>query len=308
MNKRFTLFLLFLSLATLSSSASKKIWGPNYFPIGTKWTELRLDRSKYDSWYTKSGEEWVPNFEQIGYYVKDVYTHENLFSYYTDMYTVFCQREARPDSLCYLICEFHYIPDSADDGIREYYRVKLSVPDDSHGMLIPANSYSFGDWETGKRIGVIYRLISSIADGLNLYNTLGTAQELGEGYFGGEHKQTYAITDKGYKLIDGIGITSWDGPDCIFGPSETQEVAAHFQEVWYEPSPYTTILAHFERNGEVLYDMWPQPGNENSIKGLKGTSSPSLQKEGIYDLQGRRLMKAPEKGLYIQDGQIKMIE
>ena len=30
--------------------------------------------------------------------------------------------------------------------------------------------------------------------------------------------------------------------------------------------------------------------------------------DSYYDLQGRRLQKAPKKGLYIQDGQIKMIE
>ena len=36
-----------------------------YFPEGTKWTEIRLDTLKYDSWYSKVGNEWVPNFETI---------------------------------------------------------------------------------------------------------------------------------------------------------------------------------------------------------------------------------------------------
>ena len=35
------------------------------------------------------------------------------------------------------------------------------------------------------------------------------------------------------------------------------------------------------------------------------TPSPSLGKGAIYDLQGRRLLKAPEKGIYIQDGKKK---
>ena len=41
-----------------------------YFPEGTKWTEIRMDTTKYDSWYSKVGDEWVPNFETIEYYVK----------------------------------------------------------------------------------------------------------------------------------------------------------------------------------------------------------------------------------------------
>ena len=46
------------------------------------------------------------------------------------------------------------------------------------------------------------------------------------------------------------------------------------------------------------------------VQGLKGSSTSEAAKpsakgskvQGLYDLQGRRLMKAPEKGLYIQDG------
>ena len=136
---------------------------------------------------------------------------------------------------------------------------------------------------------------------------MGSIVELGEDYFGGELKLTYTITDKGYKLIDGIGITSWDGPDCVFGPSETQEAAASLQEVSYEPRPYRTVLVHFERGGEVLYDVWPEPGNPNGIEEVSGPSrpTPDQNREVIYDLQGRKLQKAPEKGIYIQDGKKK---
>ena len=31
-------------------------------------------------------------------------------------------------------------------------------------------------------------------------------------------------------------------------------------------------------------------------------------REGIYDLQGRRLFKTPEKGIYIEDGKKKVIK
>ena len=44
-----------------------------YYPEGTKWTEIRLDTLKYDSWYSKEGDEWLPNFETIEYYVKGEY-------------------------------------------------------------------------------------------------------------------------------------------------------------------------------------------------------------------------------------------
>ena len=49
-----------------------------YFPEGTKWTEIRLDTLKYDSWYSKVGDEWVPNFETIEYYVKGEYVPTSL--------------------------------------------------------------------------------------------------------------------------------------------------------------------------------------------------------------------------------------
>ena len=37
------------------------------------------------------------------------------------------------------------------------------------------------------------------------------------------------------------------------------------------------------------------------VQGLKGSK---FKVQGLFDLQGRRLMKAPEKGLYIQDGKV----
>ena len=35
--------------------ASLTILAQEYFPEGTKWTEIRLDTLKYDSWYSKFG-------------------------------------------------------------------------------------------------------------------------------------------------------------------------------------------------------------------------------------------------------------
>ncbi len=45
-------------------------------------------------------------------------------------------------------------------------------------------------------------------------------------------------------------------------------------------------------------------GSPNGIE--RPTPSPSRNGGEFYDLQGRRLMKAPEKGLYIQDGVLRM--
>ena len=65
-----TLLFMVLVLASLTMLAQE------YYPEGTKWTEIRLDTLKYDSWYSKVGDEWVPNFETIEYYVKGEYTTE----------------------------------------------------------------------------------------------------------------------------------------------------------------------------------------------------------------------------------------
>lgn len=66
------------------------------------------------------------------------------------------------------------------------------------------------------------------------------------------------------------------------------------------------MLVHFERNGEVLYDMWPMPG-ENPDGVCPAPVSPSGGRESVYDLHGRRLNKAPERGMYIQDGRVRMV-
>ena len=55
------------------------------------------------------------------------------------------------------------------------------------------------------------------------------------------------------------------------------------------------------------------PDGIEEVQEVQGSSTseaakPSAKVQGLYDLQGRRLQKAPEKGLYIQDGQIKMIK
>ena len=67
------LFLFILMLSPMLASA-QTVNTQEYYPEGTKWTEIRLDTLKYDSWYSKVGDQWVPNFETIEYYVKGEYT------------------------------------------------------------------------------------------------------------------------------------------------------------------------------------------------------------------------------------------
>lgn len=59
-----TLLFIACALASLTMSAQE------YFPEGTKWTEIRLDTLKNNSWYTSFNGGWVPHFETIEYYVK----------------------------------------------------------------------------------------------------------------------------------------------------------------------------------------------------------------------------------------------
>ncbi len=71
----------------------------------------------------------------------------------------------------------------------------------------------------------------------------------------------------------------------------------------YGPGNYVLTLENDEEAYTATLSIEP-----NGIENLRPTPSPSRNGGELYDLQGRRLMKAPEKGLYIQDGQIKMIK
>jgi hypothetical protein len=253
--KRTVLFITCL-LASLAMSAQE------YYPEGTKWTEIRLDTLKYDSWYSKVGDEWVPNFETIEYYVKGEYTDRDWI--YKKVYT---NGPDWTDSLTFFLLE----------GNEEfgYNNIMVSVfaPDylgSSNYVLWPGEAYQF-DWSVGKGLYFADILMSNttrIGRPLAYY---GIINEIKEGYFGGVRPLRYVDLDgkapdpdpdypirygdtKGGRIIQGIGITEWDDGECLFGPPNP-----YFAKVGeYNGRHYRSMLVHFERNGEVLYNVWPE--------------------------------------------------
>ena len=65
----------------------------------------------------------------------------------------------------------------------------------------------------------------------------------------------------GLRFIQTVGLTTWNDGECIFGPIRPYEVFSFFYWNIY-PYPreqqYRSMLVHFERGGEVLYDVWPK--------------------------------------------------
>jgi hypothetical protein len=278
-----------------------------YFPEGTKWTEIRLDTLKYDSWYSKVGDEWVPNFETIEYYVKGEYTDWDVV--FKKVYT---NGPEWTDSLALLLHEGEFHGWDSD-----VYASVLVHGEDK--VLYPGTAYQF-DWSSGMRLWFqdIVEANATCYPPCGLYN-YGMIDEIKEGDFGGVRPLKYvdlngkAPSDpeqpwldyadtKGGRIIQGIGITEWNSGECLFGP-----VDPYLASIFFGPRDsgkdevrhYRSMLVHFERGGEVLYDVWP----EKIITGISSlTPAPSPVREGsIYDLQGRKLPEKPARGIYIEN-------
>ena len=273
-----------------------------YYTEGTKWTEIRLDTLKYDSWFSEDGQ---PNYEVQEFYVKG--QAELRYGIYN---TVYIKRENTPDSLAF------YVKDGAISEAAIIVK----------GDLLNVQFYSF-DWEERKWFFIRTFLMGKMW-GAQWQTLFDYFTEEKEGDFGGERPQTYvnAIAKvrrlqepKNYILdvcvIKGIGVTSWPGPDCIFGPSDASEAYDDYysssdNDSMHNPKhPYRSMLVHFERDGEVLYDVWPSP--DGNVVGRTTGLNPSpypIERgtDAVYDLQGRRLNAVPEKGLYIQGGKMRM--
>ena len=235
-----------------------------YYTEGTKWTEIRLDTLKYESWYSKVNGEWVPNFETIEYYVQGEYLER-----YDDvpLKCVYTNGPTWTDSLSLLVRERMY-ENTVEVNVPLFY-------EDNWGSLLKfpcsAEIYQF-DWSVGK--GLYYRDIdeSNSTGIVPYYFFYGVIDEIKEAYFGGvkplkyvdldgkaaKFDFGYCIDTRGGRIIQGIGITEWNDGECIFGPIRPYEVLSALGAVEDEQRHYRSMLVHFERDGEVLYDVWPE--------------------------------------------------
>lgn len=70
---------------------------------------------------------------------------------------------------------------------------------------------------------------------------------------------------------------------------------------------YRSILVHFEKNGEVLYDLWPNEKGElvTHISCVKETGK---EYEATYDLQGRKVEGKLSRGIYIIGGKKRVVK
>ena len=236
--------LLFIACVLTSIT----MFAQEYFPEGTKWTEIRLDTLKYDSWYSKAGDEWVPNFEAIEYYVQGEYPDRDWI--YKKVYT---NGPEWTDSLTLLIRE---------DKYNEHNNVLVSVL--THGydgvsnVPWPGEAYQF-DWSVGKEL-YYDDILSSNATFNHIPNKYGIIEDIKEGDFGGVKPLKYVELD-GIRIIQGIGVTEWNDGECLFGPPNPYSALSMFEDYPWELYPerhYRSMLVHFERNGEVLYNVWPE--------------------------------------------------
>ena len=93
----------------------------------------------------------------------------------------------------------------------------------------------------------------------------------------------------GGRIIQGIGITEWNDGECLFGPPNPYRALSLFKEGFsYEERHYRSMLVHFERNGEVLYDVWPAKETVSFTKDQMATiilpTEPDASKGKYYRL------------------------
>ncbi|MBR5039146.1 MAG: hypothetical protein IKX65_10560 [Prevotella sp.] len=292
-----------------------------YYPEGTRWTEIRLDTLKYDSWYSKEGDEWVPNFETIEYYVKGEYIDKYAGDGDFKLKCVYTNGPEWADSLTLMLQE-------GDVKYVEPNCVMVSVFIHGYygsGPLFPALAYDF-DWRVGKGLYFEDILMSNTTSVVYPQLYYGIIDEIKEGFFGGVRPLKYVDLDgkapanepnsnikkvdtKGGRIIQGIGITEWDDGECLFGPPDPYSPFSIYEDYRWESYPvrhYRSMLVHFERNGEVLYDVWPEKEITNGIKSISKEKTPVANT--LYDLSGRRVQGTPKKGVYIQNGKKVVIK
>lgn len=288
------ILLSFILLVLLHSTACHS---QTYYPEGTNWVELRLDTTRYNTWYTvvQDGESThaTPNFEEAHYYVKGDTVDEAGICYKN----VWLKMQNGSDSLQFLLRE-----------LEEFVLLSGMEPtEDTFIISCPAEVYLF-DWKVGTSLVYVDLHTAQLTGYFGDLPTYGTITEIEEKSFGGCKPLKYIDTQDGRTLIQGIGVTSWNDYYCIFGPARVNDWVVGFypfdvrKDIQKKISNYKSILVHFERDGEVLYDMWPSEVNDLTHR--VGSTNNTPFTTPLYDLQGRQLQQKPSKGMYIQGGHI----
>lgn len=286
--KKINILLMFLAVAMAASAQV-------YFPQGTKWTEVRLDTLMYDSWYSMVDGEWVANFETINYVVEgefyDIWYDPKVNEYQGKYVCVYTDGPTWTDSLTLLVneevTEYAHVIGALTPNLTDE-RCEYSLP----GQVMDMN------WSVGKTLYYQDIYYVNWTGFPSVRYAYGTIDEIKEGTFGTENTLQY-VDLNGLLIIHGIGLTEWKDGECLFGPIEPYEYA-HWPDGNLDERHYRSMLVHFERDGEVLYDVWPQKDFNNGMTPVRHRQA--AENDAVYDLQGRRLDRVPKKGLYIRDG------
>ena len=260
----------------------------SYYAEGTCWTELRLDTLKYNSWFTELREggstSYIPNYVRTDFYVKGDTTYMN-----SKYMKVWRHIEGQADSIVYLLCE-------EKNGL---VLSSLSHRGGYGSILMPCMAYDF-DWEVGKVVRTGLLPTAQLAGGKPY--THGIIAEIDTSCFGVSVPLTF-VEFNGRTLIRGLGVTSWNGRDCVFGPTEAWYM--EWQLDHNVSNDYRSVLVRFEYNGELLYDLWP---NE---KGELVARIPDVRETDgdipVYDLKGCKVTGMPSRGIYIVGGQKRVV-
>ena len=297
--------LMVLSMSQVSS-AQEEMGALKFYVEGTRWTELRLDILKYSSWFTENPDgTFSPNYEKTEYYVKG----DTVMWSKKDCYAKIWRRGGiRPDSLVYLFCE----PQEGKWSIKlcSYYGRDGYMTNPS-GPLGYCPTY-FSNWEIGDFVKT-NGLPSCMFTGGVTTKSMGTIREIRQGTFGTDVPLTYMVLDDNvdvgmeaceHIVIPGIGITSWYSRNCITGPCMAHALEEVEEDQYIRNDHYRSILVHFERGGETIYDLWPTPdgGMASHVQGVMAGSSRDGQ--AVYDLQGRKVEGKPSRGIYVIGGKV----
>lgn len=306
---------LLLTILALLGFGLAEVHAQSYLNNRSRWTEIRLDTLLYDSWYsaveTEEGTAYVPNFEIVEYKIN---SEMQAFEYEWGSYDLQDVIATTPDGHSRLVCYRCYSLDK--EGVYQgtydqFTHIAIRNQAEQFAVMEPAETYCWADWNVGEDLYFI-DLFTSQTTGFPRTTPYGKIVEVGKDFFGGAKPLEYALLDNGRRIIKGIGVTTWNGKECIVGPAYVNECAdwyvndnilqdeAKMDEI--KNTHHRSMLVRFEHDGEVLYNMWPNAKGEiaQGVPQIAGAQ----KAKGIYDLQGRKLTRQPDKGLYIEDGKV----